>query len=82
MYSRNKRELFKEKCLIYLGGKKCKRCGVNHLHIHAYDFHHVKGNKDTEISKMANEKWSKVQSELDKCVVLCKNCHAETHAYR
>jgi hypothetical protein len=24
--------------------------------------------------------WAAIQPELQKCVLLCRNCHAETHA--
>lgn len=76
-YPNNKRELLKEKCLRYLGGKKCNECGVSHLPIKAYDFHHYKGPKEYNISEMINRNmpWKLIKKELDKCVVLCANCH-------
>ena len=83
-YQRNKREILKEKCLNYLGGKKCKRCSDSHWHIACYDFHHKKGVKEENISKMIDrgEQFDKIKKELDKCAVLCKNCHAEIHALK
>lgn len=76
-FQRNKRENLKDKCLSYLGGKRCKRCGIDDLPLACYDFHHLNpALKDFEISKMAGKKWSQIEKELDKCVVVCKNCHA------
>jgi len=74
-----KREQFKERCLNYLGGKRCYKCGIKHLSIACYDFHHYNGLKDMLIGKMVRMKWEKVKNELDKCVILCANCHREVH---
>jgi len=81
-YQRNKRELLKEKCLNYLGGKKCRNCGVDFLPICCYDFHH-RNNKDEDISKMLSGgcTWKKIKKELDKCLVVCSNCHRIIHAH-
>lgn len=76
-FQRNKRENLKAKCLAYLGGKRCKCCGVDSFPKVCYDFHHLNpALKDFEISKSSGKKWSEVEKELDKCVVVCKNCHA------
>lgn len=79
-YKRNNNELLKEQCLEYLGGKICKNCKVNHLPICCYDFHHTKGVKEEEISKIIQRKRildDKLKRELDKCVVVCANCHRQ-----
>ena len=76
----NKNELLKEKCLQFLGGKKCKQCNVDYLPIRCYDFHHKFGNKDFEISKYKKFD-NKMKKELKKCIILCANCHRLTHAY-
>ena len=78
-YARVKRENMKQRCLEYLGGKKCTRCGVDSLPYTCYEFHHVNGNKVCEISKMLNKPWKLIKTELDKCIVLCRNCHGITH---
>jgi hypothetical protein len=72
-------EQFKWKCLNYLGGKKCKRCEEQTLVIACYDFHHLFGNKDFELSKAKHKDWIEVQKELSKCIVLCSNCHRAVH---
>ena len=64
----------------YKGGK-CEECGYHHC-LEALEFHHKDPTKkDFSISsKGYTHSWKKVQEELDKCVMLCANCHRETHA--
>ena len=45
------------------------------------DFHHLDGSqKDCPVSSMQCRKKSKVAEEINKCVVLCANCHRRLHA--
>jgi len=62
-------------------GDKCERCGYDHC-IDALEFHHIDPTqKDFSISsKGYTRSWSKVKEELDKCMILCANCHRELHA--
>lgn len=58
----------------------CQNCGYNKC-AGSLDFHHViPENKSTRIScdlwKTNSEVFKK---ELSKCILLCKNCHYETH---
>lgn len=79
-YKRNNRELLKEQCLEYLGGKRCCVCGIDYYPIMNYDFHHCKGEKIEEISKMLTRKIvldKELKAELDKCVVLCDTHHRQ-----
>lgn len=50
--------------------------------VDALDFHHLDPTqKDFGFgAKGYTRAWSKIQKELDKCVMLCSNCHRETHA--
>lgn len=52
----------------------CK-CGQSHPA--ALDFHHVRGVKSRAVSTMisANEPWSRIHAEIQKCDVICSNCH-------
>jgi len=42
------------------------------------DFHH-KIAKDPNWKKMKNWSFERVKKELDKCILVCKNCHGEIH---
>lgn len=67
----------KEQAVAFLGGK-CRGCGYDR-HSSGFDFHHQDPRqKDFEISSKAS--WEAIEPELRKCVLLCKTCHAETHA--
>jgi hypothetical protein len=45
------------------------------------DFHHL-GDKDMTVSTMLGMNDARVRAEIDKCVILCRNCHAKVHAGR
>ena len=70
---------FKEKCVEYKGGK-CELCGYN-KYIGALEFHHKDPTKkDLQISKVRGRSFTdKIKKELDKCQILCCNCHREIH---
>lgn len=69
---------FKIKAIDYLGGK-CKVCGYNKC-IASLDFHHRDPkSKNKNIKDIFNRDWITVQKELDKCTLLCANCHRELH---
>jgi len=47
------------------------------------DFHHLDGNdKDRSLSLSIKWGWGKdrIMKEIDKCIVLCSNCHRKLHA--
>lgn len=69
----------KAKAVEYKGGK-CERCGYCKSNA-ALTFHHkIPEEKSFGISEKGKaRKWSVLQTELDKCVLLCHNCHAEIH---
>lgn len=65
----------------YLGGK-CNRCGYN-SNIAAFEFHHLdKSEKEFNIGNCANKSWDVIKPELDKCELLCSNCHRTEHSSR
>ncbi len=68
----------KLKVVEYKGGKCCK-CGYNKC-IDALEFHHVDPNeKDKSFSNIKLKKWETIKQELDKCILVCANCHREIH---
>lgn len=58
----------------YLGGKKCNLCGTEQGD---FEFDHIDRNqKSFNVSALwGEEKFKEVLKELDKCQVLCSNCH-------
>lgn len=71
---------FKQQCVDYKGGE-CQCCGYNNCN-HALDFHHIDPKtKSFGIAKQRRTKVNKkILEELDKCVLVCSNCHREIHA--
>ena len=73
----------KREAIELLGGK-CQRCsGVFHPAV--YDFHHKDPTeKETSIAILLQSyavDHYKVQQELEKCILLCSNCHRVVHTY-
>lgn len=74
-----RRKKVRAMAIAYKGGK-CQRCGYSKCD-EALEFHHVKGEKKFGISQKGyTRSWVKVRAELDKCKMLCANCHREIHA--
>lgn len=73
-----RRRILKQKAVEYKGGK-CIKCGYN-KYVGALEFHHIEGEKDFGISAAGTTKsWEKIKKELDKCIIVCSNCHKEIH---
>ena len=73
----NWRRKIKLKALEYKGGK-CEKCGYNRC-VSSMDFHHLDPNeKDFGLSGSIKS-WEITKKELDKCILVCKNCHGEIH---
>ena len=66
--------------VAYKGGK-CEVCGYDRC-IDALEFHHnsFSGKKFGISAKGYTRSWKKVAKELDKCAMICANCHRELHA--
>jgi predicted DNA-binding protein YlxM (UPF0122 family) len=72
------RQKIKEKAIEYKGGC-CKICGYSKCN-RALEFHHEDtAVKDFTISKYSTLSWDKIKLELDKCILVCSNCHRELH---
>jgi predicted transcriptional regulator len=76
--SHNRQKKMKRDAVAYKGGK-CYICGYS-KYVGSMDFHHVDPTrKDFAISSLRSYTWSIIQQELDKCILVCKNCHGEIH---
>ena len=59
---------------------KCERCGENHPGV--LDFHHTDPTvKESSVSVLIGQgcSFAKVEREIQKCIVLCSNCHRKVH---
>ena len=71
------RRLIKKKAVKYKGNK-CYCCNQQYPLV-VYDFHHLDPfQKDFSLGdKTSTVKWEKVQIEIDKCILVCANCHRQ-----
>lgn len=77
-YQRNYVTRLKEKAIDYKGGK-CNICGYNYCN-RALEFHHRNPKeKEFNISVKKSASWDKIRIEIDKCDLVCANCHREIH---
>lgn len=78
--------ILKRLCVEYKGGK-CERCGYNKC-MAALDFHHL--DPTTKLFNIAGKTGclrgqtltESLILELDKCILVCANCHREIHHQR
>lgn len=60
-------------------GSKCSRCGYNKC-FDALEFHHMDPTaKEFHLGEARGLNVAKLRKELDKCVLVCRNCHTEIH---
>ena len=57
----------------------CAVCGYN-THSAALDFNHIRGDKVFSVSQDLKVAMHKLLAEIDKCEILCANCH-RVHTY-
>ncbi len=66
----------RENLISYKGGK-CQICGYDKCTF-ALDFHHIDPTtKKFNISGCHTLRWDTLVAEVDKCILLCSNCHRE-----
>jgi len=75
-----RRKKLKLMAVEYKGGC-CQLCNYS-KHVGALEFHHLDPNeKDFGISKTGTTKsWNRIRAEIEKCILVCANCHREIHA--
>jgi hypothetical protein len=77
-YVRNRYIILRRKALDFLGGK-CSVCGYYKCYS-ALDFHHKEPElKEFDWKHLQRHSWKTIEEELNKCVLLCSNCHRELH---
>ena len=78
---KQRKEKLRQWLIEYKEGLKCVKCGEDFSR--ALHFHHINPkDKIMEVSKMPHYGYStdKMLEEINKCIVLCANCHAKEHA--
>jgi predicted nucleic acid-binding Zn ribbon protein len=67
--------------LIRLKGGQCEVCGY-HKNTAALCFHHRDPKQkrfSLDLRDLSNRIWEALLEEVEKCALLCCNCHAEAH---
>lgn len=73
-----KRKRLKVRAVEYAGGK-CSLCGYKKC-LGALHFHHPDNNKEFGVTSSGiTRAWEVMRKEIDKCILVCANCHAEIH---
>ena len=68
----------KQEAILSKGGK-CQCCGYDKYQ-GALEFHHLNPKeKDFTIGNTKSTTFGKIKTELDKCILVCSNCHREIH---
>ena len=75
-----RRRKLKAKAIAFKGGK-CLLCGYERCNA-ALEFHHL--NRRTKAFGLSRKgiirSWDSIMKEIDKCVLICANCHREVEA--
>lgn len=75
------RGLTKKLELVKIAGGRCSICGYD-KNLAALAFHHLdSAEKDFKLDmrSLSNRGLSVILAELDKCILVCHNCHSELH---
>lgn len=60
-------------------GGKCEVCGYDKCQ-QALEFHHTDpSGKEFPLTDGRSRSWERMKKEVDKCILLCANCHREYH---
>ena len=68
------RQVAREFAYHYLLSHPCEECGESDVRV--LEFHHT-GGKDMAVAAMVSGGYSieRIQAEINKCAILCANCH-------
>jgi hypothetical protein len=79
--AQKRRGLARKLDIIKAAGGRCSICGYD-KNLAALVFHHNdSSSKDFKLDmrSLSNRKLEPVLNEIDKCILVCANCHAELH---
>ena len=69
----------RKKKLVDIKGSKCRKCNYDKCY-RALTFHHrdpAQKSFALDIRNMASKSWEVLVAEINKCDLVCMNCHAE-----
>lgn len=72
-----RRRRLKEKLIEYKGGE-CEICGYKKCY-RALEFHHIDPSQKEFKKSSTNKAFETLKKEVDKCILVCSNCHMEIH---
>ena len=81
-YHKNRLINIKRKMVKYKGDK-CDECGIEHnqMNYAIFDFHHLDPTKkDSKFKNIKHRSWDIIKKEIEKCVLVCSNCHRLIHS--
>lgn len=78
---RLRRRKEKQEALFSMFDYTCQICGLVEKKTGFFEFHHKEPhNKDREVGSMLNSaSFDKVLKEVEKCIMVCPNCHKREH---
>jgi len=75
--TRERRKDIRKRLIDYKSGIPCLDCGKRYPH-YIMDFDHVSGQKISSVSSMIKwGSWDEILEEINKCELVCSNCHRE-----
>jgi len=77
--AQKKRGLTRRLDFVQKLGGECSKCGYS-TNLAGLAFHHLRDKKfQLDMRAFSNRNIEPILAELDKCILLCHNCHAEVH---
>jgi hypothetical protein len=64
-----------------LKSQPCSDCGLSYPPV-VMDFDHVRGVKECDVGQMGGRAWRLVVEEIQKCDLVCSNCHRQRTSLR
>ena len=78
-HSKRKRKENWDKVFALFGGRKCCDCGIE-SEGPIFDLHHIDAtSKYFTPSTRMHYNWDSIKHEVEKCILLCANCHRIRH---
>jgi len=76
--NRKAREDRNKQYVVELRSNPCTCCGETHPQ-EIMEFHHIDGSPEARVSHLYGSSMKRLVEEIDKCVLLCPNCHTKIH---